>query len=398
MHSILENPARRIPISSATTDQILSLINGSNDNPNKEKIQHLRTTTGKEYDRLKRKLVCFTPNAFFLKYVDSLSITSTTGYIYVDLDDDDGFNYEKEMNALKVNPNVYAAWDSVSGKGIGSLLKVDWVTQQNFEYVYSSAVKSLVEHGTSQEYIDPRCRDITRLNYLSLSENVYTNPDAKSLIEPEESIVSSVISLSLCNASNDTLLKVPVSLQRIKYKTDLEDWGDDENFRFIPEGKDYVRIYIGNGSYSKGERNYALFRVGCMIMKLNPHLKKDELSAHLWSVNQRMCIEPLAPLEVNGIALSIINIAHRNGLFAHSIKKKIWFKPGCPYTSHEKQSISAQLMANEKVRKTLLSFENAIMELQSNCEKITQKKLALKTGKSIATVKRHWQEVKKLME
>ena len=118
MHSILQNPRKPIPLNTVDTATILKMIQDKDLNPNYQLIQKLRelAKTDPEYSAIKKQLLCFTPNASFADYVNRNNVTASSGFVYMDFDSKEGFEFDREMNCLMKNPFVYAIWTSAGGK------------------------------------------------------------------------------------------------------------------------------------------------------------------------------------------------------------------------------------------------------------------------------------------
>src|SRR5690554_6084478 len=83
-----------------------------------------------EYNKIKRNAIpCHTFNFLFEGRRTNDSISSSTGYIYLDIDDD--------ISIDLTNPYIHASWLSLSETGRGVLVKAEGINQSNFNDSYS---------------------------------------------------------------------------------------------------------------------------------------------------------------------------------------------------------------------------------------------------------------------
>ena len=125
-----------------------------------------------EYDKIKFQIPTFTPNASFSQRRDLKHLQEPSGFIYIDLDD------YHDINFLKRDEYIYSCWRSLSGIGIGALVKVNGITAQNFKGCWSYLFNYFKGYGIT---IDKQTCDITRQNVISFDPNIYINENAASL-------------------------------------------------------------------------------------------------------------------------------------------------------------------------------------------------------------------------
>jgi hypothetical protein len=402
MHSILQNPTKRVPMHTVDTDSIIKIIETKDLNPNYEMIQKLRKLdkSDSEYRAIKKSLRCFTPNASFSNYVDGNNVSTSSGYVYMDFDATDGFDHEMEMRCLKKNPHVYAAWTSAGGLGIGCLLKSDWTdnTDTTFKHAFYCALEALTQYGSTSTYIDKDCSDITRLNFISSSE-VYINKNAISLKKCELEIKGDTSSFIYPIGIKE--LASPYNEQQVAsslfFRTQINDWNQDEPFRFYPEGKNFVDIYIGHNKIPSGQRTKQLFLICCKLAVINPGANEEQLFGHMWTINKGFCTIPKSPREINKIVNSVIKIYKEGRLHAPSTLKYVWFNPAYSFSPKTKQSIaSTQIRSNQK-NVTFHLLESCIQDLKRENANITQSRVAERSGKNIRTVKRYWDQLREFI-
>lgn len=402
MHSILQNPTKPIPLNNVDTATILKMIQEKNLNPNYQLIQKLRefTKADPEYRAIKRHLQCFTPNASFTDYVNRNNVSASSGYVYIDLDSDDNFEFDRELKCLMKNPHTYAIWTSVGGRGIGCLLRVDWIgiSDLTFKIAFKEAETTLSQYGSTVEYIDPNCKNISRLNFISHS-TVWINENAISIPKPRREEVESLPTYTYAVSKKEVIPTTDAksSPSKLHYSTQITDWGHDEKYRFVPEGIPFVSIYIGKSKFSIGERTNKLFNICCKLAVINPGATQQTLYQHLFSVNRRFCVSPKTPQDILKIVSSVLQYRDSGTLYARSVLKYVWFNPAYPLSAKKKQSIAGELLRSKQKDLTFFLLEQTISTLKASSVKITQKSVSDSSGKSVRTVRRYWNALKEFI-
>lgn len=100
-----------------------------------------------------------------------------SGMANVDLDHCEG-DLPELMGRLKQQPWVYAAWISVSGKGIKVVVPVMAETQEEYEKMAYPLVTACIGELLNTP-VDMQCKDLTRLCYASWDENAFLNENAE---------------------------------------------------------------------------------------------------------------------------------------------------------------------------------------------------------------------------
>ena len=402
MHSILQNPTKPIPLNNVDTATILKMIQDKDLNPNYQLIQKLRefTKADPEYRAIKRHLQCFTPNASFTDYVNRNNVSASSGFVYIDLDSDDNFEFDREMKCLMKNPHIYAIWTSAGGRGIGCLLRVDWIgiSDLTFKIAFKEAETTLSQFGSTVEYIDPNCKNISRLNFISHS-TVWINENAISIPKPRQEEVESLPTFTYAVSKKEVIPTTDAksSPSKLHYSTQVTDWGHDEKYRFVPEGIPFVSIYIGKSKFSIGERTNKLFNICCKLAVINPGATQQTLYQHLFSINKRFCVAPKTPQDIFRIVSSVLQYRDSGTLYARSVLKYVWFNPAYPLSAKKKQSIAGELLRSKQKDLTFFLLEQTISALKASSVKITQKSVSDSSGKSVRTVRRYWNALKEFI-
>lgn len=136
------------------------------------KINIIRNETDKsKRNILKEKLPCFTLSGLFKEKNDS-GLLQHSNLICMDLDDVEDVKYCK--TELIKDPYTFACFLSASGKGLAVIVKIDGTKhRESFdglaEYYYN--LYSLI--------VDPACKNLSRLRFMSFDPELYHNPDSK---------------------------------------------------------------------------------------------------------------------------------------------------------------------------------------------------------------------------
>lgn len=130
----------------------------------------------KEYKEQKRKLQVFTPNGFFDKDKTINSLLESSGYIYIDIDGISDIDEVKSI--LGCDKYIYSLWKSVSGKGLGGLVKIaSNIDCDTFKTYYKFIEKYI--YDTYEYKLDNACSNINRLTFISSDSNIIINNESE---------------------------------------------------------------------------------------------------------------------------------------------------------------------------------------------------------------------------
>ena len=135
-----------------------------------------------DYDKTKGSLPCVTYNFVFDGYKTNENIITSTGLIYIDID-----NPTFDINKLDTS-KVHSYYRSFGGKGYAVLVKVSGVTLNNFDSTYASVTNEL---GLI-EYVDIQAAKATQFNVLSFDSNIFINDNAytfSSVVAPPSMVI-----------------------------------------------------------------------------------------------------------------------------------------------------------------------------------------------------------------
>jgi len=308
-----------------------------------------------QYDSLKKSLPIAQLHGVFPKRNNN-SVESISGFAYIDIDEGDPNTI---INELKSNPYVYAIWKSVSGQGLGVLVKYIWQDNIDFNSLLEELAIEL------QVTLDVNAKGLSRPNFLSYDPDLYHNPKAIAY-EP----IAGKCRPAVCLKGESINRESTLSESSLKFEVTLDHYPQDVVFI---EKIFFKAIWWipGKGNYkSKGERTRAI----CMLIRnlviLNPN-SQDKISSLVFNLNEKYCVPPLpkqeiykqlgwafAQQELNPVGVTI---------------KKIWVNPTIPYKlkaigeAHKARSISAiefvlsyLLCGGTKITPTLISRESGL--------------------------------------
>lgn len=365
-------------------DEVLQLI--QNGDENLTLIQSARAF-GKgspKYDTIKTTLLpTFRFNFLFNESASNSNITEPTGLIYLDADD---------LDEIPDNPYILAKWKSLSNTGFGILVKVDNLTLDNYKDTYDQ-LSALLGIST-----DAGARKATQQTIQSYDPNLYHNPDSLVFHSTENKKVSSAPILEKrekCIGTNETFPnwnEKPIRFNNIGDY--FQDEFADAEYRIFKEKIRICSPFIPM-TIEQGKRNNTMFFLMSQYSLLNDRAGKPILKALADSVNRKM-YPRLSDREIDSIIESVLKKRKEETLelFCNE-ERRILFNPSLPMTFKQKMKI-----ANTELGRVKSELTEAVIYLvleSWNFEadgKITQKKVATKSGRSESTVKRHWASFK----
>ncbi|NTW98356.1 MAG: DUF3874 domain-containing protein [Geobacteraceae bacterium] len=131
----------------------------------------------------KEKLPCFSPSACFSGGRKRENLVSHSGVINIDIDAQ--HNEQHDLPALRAviyaDKYIYAGHLSVSGRGLSLYIKIN--SEKHHETFLS------IEKYFAEEYrivIDPSCKDVSRLRFVSYDDDLYLNDRASKYTKAEK--------------------------------------------------------------------------------------------------------------------------------------------------------------------------------------------------------------------
>jgi hypothetical protein len=358
-----------------------------------QRLTELARSYGKhsvEYNKIKCQVQTFTPNASFSQRRDLMHLQEPSGFIYIDLDD------YQDINFLKRNEYIYSCWRSLSGIGIGGLVKVNGITAQNFKDCWSYLFNYFRGYGIT---IDKQTCDITRQNVISFDPDIYINENAASLYADQITTQTSTgiqqfqdykdsSRSALFSGFEETII---TDTSRIKYRTTLDDYLG-KNYVVIEDGKEFRSCFLPK-EIRDGERHKWMVGHTVSLLFNNPTVTMEKLFNSVFHSNLTHCYPPMMNSEIMSIVKWYWEKHSRGMLDYHTKLKKIWFDPSVNINRNEKREIVGVETGRLRKEKTLKTLKSIYLELSSESGKVTQKMVVEKSKLSIGTVKKYWSNI-----
>jgi len=140
-----------------------------------------------EFDRLKKSLPAFTPSAKFRGGRKAGFLETYSGFVHLDFDKLSSQQLNDTFNSIIKIPYTYACFRSPSGNGLKVFIKVNSAAEHHLQ-AYQQ-VQAFYENELKIQ-CDGKCKDITRLCFVSYDNEAYINESGK-VFEVELSINNS---------------------------------------------------------------------------------------------------------------------------------------------------------------------------------------------------------------
>jgi len=336
------------------------------------------------YDNLKtNSLPTFRFNFHFNGSAKNQNITSPTGLIYLDVDGSD---------SIPQSDYIFASWKSLSNTGYGILVKVDNLTIANYSDVYNQ-LSEILGIGS-----DAGARKATQQTVLSYDSDLYHNPDSLVFHFTEIKKVSNAPILEKrerCIGTDETFSGFNTDAIRFNNIGDyFTDEYENEIYRVFDEKVMICSPFIPRIT-NMGNRNSRMFYLLSQYGLLNPNAGKPFLKAIAVTYNKRM-LPSLSENEIDSICDSIVRMREEGTLTMYfNEERRLLFNPNIQIPVKEKMKIVNTVLGQMKSQLTeatiYIALENWDFDTYG---KITQTKVAELLGKSISTVKRHWNAFK----
>lgn len=167
-----------IPIQDVSLSSIISNIKSGTYH---DSINAIRMAKGmgkpERADQLKKELLAFTPSATFKDGRKKELLTAYSGCVHLDFDKLTPEELQQAFDLAVKIPFTYACFTSPSGDGIKIFIKVN-TNQEVHEQAYKQ-VQAYYEKEIGIE-ADPKCKDITRLCFVSNDPNAFLNESAST--------------------------------------------------------------------------------------------------------------------------------------------------------------------------------------------------------------------------
>lgn len=165
-------------------------INGIKNGTWQDDVLKVRTITDKsERQEFKKKCPLFTVSGSFSERKDK-SIRKHSGFLAIDIDEIDNPNIVKDI--IKNDPYIYAAFISISGKGLCLIFKIDGSRHEDS----FRAIESHLYNAYSL-ISDKSCVNVSRARFVSYDPYIYINESAvlfkKYLPKPKVQKVNRIV-------------------------------------------------------------------------------------------------------------------------------------------------------------------------------------------------------------
>lgn len=402
MIDLILNVKNRVVISQLSVEGLVESIKNPS-NVHKSMINEARNLDrkSKKYKTIKENLPCIVPNYNHDSYVKASTIKNSTGFIYIDVDD----NSDSDINPEE-HPFIVAKWKSLSGIGSGYLISVD----NKGEDLSKSYLQKLIMSVSNDLDINPDLEAISRdrLNVISYDKDVYYNPNYTQYKYKDNNLNIESNNINKNTSSNynsnntirllkdDNFYSKDIRMTNFDTLSNNYTFESDEVFKDLKDNKlKYAEVYIPK-NISNGSRNSRLFKIISLIYGLNPNIEFKRLLGFSWSVNTTVCEEPLEESEVTNLVKKIHSTEPE--LFSNKEKRFI-FNRDYMLTGKERKSIAITESNLQRGNDTT----NLILDVINDWDfekygKITYKKIAKVSGKSYPTVSRRKEDIKEIMK
>jgi len=336
------------------------------------------------YEEVKFSMPCVTYNFLFDRYKKNTSIISSTGLIYLDID-----NPLFDINSVDLS-KVYAYYRSFGGHGYAILVKVNNLSVDNFNSTYQHITNEL---GIS-EYIDIQAAKATQFNVLSFDKDLFINKDSIEF----NSIDAAPSSIVIERKKETYTLEEGAVRNSIRFDN-LDEIHIEGDYIVNWEGYEVVKCFIPMKKRGNNHRNSFLLSYCNNLVWLNPKASREKVFQILSSVNTRACVNPVDSKQINRVINSIFKYLKDGTLKPITFwkKRKIVFHQLSKMTKDEKLG---RCVIENALRKIDLShiklyaiLENWDFQLKGA---ISQRKIYKDKSNHIGknTVEKYWNEFK----
>lgn len=342
------------------------------------------------YDKIKFSMPCVTYNFLFNGYKKNTNIISSTGIMYLDIDNP-LFNIDW-VDLTK----VYAYYRSFGGHGFAILVKVNNLSVDNFSSTYEHVASEL---GIS-EYVDLQAAKASQFNVLSFDENLYLNEEAIEFDAVENSNITIAPRSIVLGKRKETY----TTGERAATYTPLRFSNIDE----IPiqgeyvvnwDGYDIVKCFIPMKKRKLNQRNSFLLSYCNNLVWLNKEVKRENVYQILSSINQFACEIPVDNKQLFRVLDSVFGYLEDGTLEPKLFwkQRKIVFHQSSKLTRDEKLEICRSEFAIRQkdlsTKKLYAILENWDFQLKGE---ISQRKIYKDKSNHIGknTVEKYWNEFK----
>jgi predicted transcriptional regulator len=338
-----------------------------------------------DYDTTKtEQLPCVVYNFNFNGYKNKSNIVAPTGLLYVDIDAPD-FKIENVNKS-----DIFAYYKSFGGKGYSIVIRVDGLTEDNFNETYAYVCSKL----EISNYVDLGAKKTTQFNVLSYDENLYLNTKSK--------IFKSINLSPLCEINKK---KKAYSTQwgengnNVRFDNRADYLENEESVIKNIEGFDFIQAKLLYKKVSKN-RNNILLAYCTNLVWLNPNIYEDRLHAIMTAVNFNNFTNPVDEPQLQRIISSILKYKKEGTLRPTGvIKRKALFGKYCGLSKNEKLAVCREVSSESKEKASREKIQN-ILDCWDFVKlgKITQQSIYKNHNISKKTIEKYYKDYKKEIE
>jgi len=393
MFNIIPNVKTRDIITTISLEELVNLIK----NPSmvvKKSIDLARTVDRKSpmYTRIKKSLPCLVPNYNHHEYVRADTAKISTGYLYLDIDEEVTIEFSKFTF-------IAAAWNSMSGKGKSILVSVDNMPAAGCSKKTIQNITEEIASSIGLNY-DPEAVSRDRLIAIPYDYNIYYNSNHSNYtIINKVSEVSVKRYSSKSNKStgirmlvNDNFISDTLRMSNFEEMKEKYSFNTDEAYKDLKEEKlMFTEVFIPK-KISNGARNSKIYNIVSKIYGLNPNADKNLIYSFMLKVNSSSCEEPLSTDEIIDICSKVLS---REPELYSNKKRTFIFNDDYSLTGAERKTIAV----TESNKKRATENTANIMECMAKWDteksgKMTYLNIAILLGIGKATVARRAKEIK----
>lgn len=343
----------------------------------KTQIELIRNTDDKEKRRkLKSDLPSVTIAGTFKGGRKDSNISSKSGFMVLDFDNEDGkeHNWESLKRKSSEMTQVAASFISPSGKGLKIIVKIpEWESKENFTAIFNGA-KQLFERELGIK-IDESGKNPSRLCFVSSDANIYICPDVSALIpvEPCYKETEKAISpkyhkkQSVCENEWDSLSEKERISEREKTVGELEQLAD------------VLLKRTGHAYIEKYEHYEKILRAAWIMWQGEAveHLKKTKFT---WDFEQNIAEKMRSFENSHALPLALVKSVRKeiDDCFCEEVTKDFYFlgktgylqENGVHYVDFRKEDVALKLrergLSDKRGAKNLTEVEKAILYIQQN--------------------------------
>lgn len=377
--------------------------------PEAERIKNLPK---KQYDNSKKfNLLAASFTYKFSKNRGNINIIAPTGYMYFDID-----GIENLEDSVFSHPLVHAKWKSLSGKGVGFLVRIDNLPLDKNSYANAHAHIEAKLGFCGQEglKLDKQAKKMTQCTILPNDPNLYFNSESIVIdynLIPRPTVIDTVSKAKVSRLSKGKNKrkkeKEHFALTPLNYLVRPRDsenkrmlWFDnkhhfnleDEVFRAIYK-EESAFIQVGLFGYKLGNRNTSVAIALTNAAWLNCGVPMKDVTAVIYEMMDKQNADNLDEDEFKAIVRKI-EIRRGIEVLEPVASKQAYFMVCSEDVSgYQARGMNTTNFTKGKIISAMLEWSTVSMGAVFN-----QTQIAKYTGVSRQTVNKYWKECINVLE